>query len=247
MRKVVAITGGSRGIGGQTAIEFAKSGFDVAISYNKSGPEALQLLEELRSFGVLAIAVKADFADPDECTKFINTTIRELGDLYILVNNVGTSQQELFTEISYEQWREMFCVNLDSCFICSQVAVRHMLKKGDAQRGKIINVSSIWGLVGASCEVHYSAAKAAMIGLTKALAKELGPSGIQVNCVAPGIVDTDMNKHLDKETMDTLINSTPLMRLGSVLDIAKTILFLASENSNFITGQVISPNGGFVV
>ena len=170
--------------------------------------------------------------------------MEQFGHIDVLVNNAGIAQQKMFTEITEQDWKKMFSVNIDGMFNCTQLALRDMIKR---HKGKIINVSSIWGIAGASCEVHYSASKAAVIGFTKSLAKELGPSGIQVNCVAPGVIETDMNKNLDDLTIKEIINETPLERIGTPRDIANTILFLAQDASDFITGQVISPNGGFVI
>lgn len=242
--KTVLITGASRGIGYQTAIEFSKHGYNVAMGYNKSKESAINLVNILRKNSPNIIAVKADLSIPDEANNLVSHTIDQFGHIDILVNNAGVSDQRLFVDITMEEWNKMLAINLNSCFVCTQAAVRDMLKR---KYGKIINVSSIWGITGASCEVHYSTSKAAIIGFTKALAKELGPSGIQVNCVAPGIINTDMNKDFSDATIEELIKETPLCRLGLAGDVAKTILFLASEDSNFITGQVISPNGGFLI
>ena len=168
----------------------------------------------------------------------------QLGGVDILVNNAAVARQSLFTDISPEEWRNTFAVNVDGMFHCSQLALPHMLR---LHKGCIVNLSSMWGQVGASCEVLYSATKAAVIGLTKALAQEVGPGGVRVNCVAPGVIDTEMNAHLSAEDMDTLKNNTPLMRLGTPEDIANAICFLASDSASFITGQVLSPNGGYVI
>ena len=167
-----------------------------------------------------------------------------LGEVDILVNNAGGGTQILFSDISDELWRETFALNVDGCFYCCKEALPHMIHE---KQGKIINISSIWGVTGASCEVHYSAAKAAIIGLTKALAKELGPSGINVNCVAPGVIDTPMNAHLSEEAMNELKEETPLCRIGTPEDVANAVYFLASDDASFITGQVLGANGGFVI
>ena len=166
------------------------------------------------------------------------------GGVDILVNNAGIAQQKLFTDITDEDFDKMFAVNVKGVFNCCREAVPYMVNR---KNGRIINISSIWGISGASCEVHYSASKAAVIGLTKALAKELGPSGICVNCIAPGVIDTPMNSCFDSDTMNALIDETPLMRIGTPEDIAKTVFFFASEDSSFITGQVICADGGFIV
>lgn len=244
MNKTVVITGASRGIGRQTAIDFSKLGYNVVMGYNKSKKSVLALLDELRCFNPNVICLQADIAVDAEARRLILAAIAEFGRIDILVNNAGVSQQKLFTEITRSEWDEMFNINMGGCFACTQEAVKDMLKR---KNGKIINVSSIWGITGAACEVNYSASKSAVIGFTKALAKELGPSGIQVNCVAPGVVDTDMNKNLSRAEIDDLIEQAPISRLGTPEDISNVILFLSSEKSDFITGQVISPNGGFVI
>lgn len=167
----------------------------------------------------------------------------QLGEVDVLINNAGVSNQKLFTDITDDDWRETLGVSLDGAFYCSREALPHMIRQ---KSGVIINISSMWGEVGASCEVHYSAAKAGIIGLTKALAKEVAPSGIRVNCIAPGVIMTDMMKSFDEETIEELRLETPLERLGTPDDIAEAAMFLASERASFITGQVLSVNGGFV-
>lgn len=244
MKKTVLITGSSRGIGAKTALKFSDMGYNVVINYNNSEKEALEILQKIRDNGVEAIAVKSDVSNYNEAKFLVDKAISEFGKLDVLVNNAGIAHQKLFTDISESEWRRMFEVNIQSMFNCSKFAAKNMIKN---HCGKIINVSSVWGVQGASCEVHYSASKAAVIGFTKALAKELGPSGITVNCVAPGVIDTDMNSHLKREDLEELINSTPLMRLGLTEDVANLIVFLASENANFITGQTIGCDGGFFV
>ena len=174
----------------------------------------------------------------------VNHCIGVFGKIDVLVNNAGITQSKLFTDITYEDWKEMMDINLNGIFYTTQKALQYMIPE---MSGKIINISSIWGMVGGSFEVHYSTSKAAIIGMSKALAKELGPSNIQVNVIAPGVIQTDMLNDIDEDIIDTLREETPLMRLGTPEDIANCVLFLASEKSNFITGQVISPNGGFVI
>jgi len=244
MNKTVLITGASRGIGAATAREFAKKGYLVAINYNRSKEQAEAVLEELRKQGYQAMIVKADVSNACEVQSMVDEVISQFGTIDVLVNNAGIAKQRLFIDISEEEWNRMLAVNVSGVFHCSQKVLPLMIKN---QRGKIINVSSIWGITGASCEVHYSATKAAVIGLTKALAKEVGLSHIQVNCVAPGVTKTDMLASLDEETMHDLAEETPLGTIGEPSDIAHTILFLASDEADFITGQVISPNGGFVI
>lgn len=241
--KTAIITGSSQGIGRQIALEFAKNGYAVVVNYNKSKNEAFELAENIKNLGGNAIAAEADVSKFEETQKLINLSLNEFGKIDVLVNNAGISLQKIFQDVSEAEWKNLFDVNVGSVFNCCSCVLKDMIPR---KSGKIINISSIWGMVGASMEVHYSASKAAVIGFTKALAKELGPSGINVNCVAPGVIDTKMN-NFDQETLAELKNETPLRKIGSALDIAKTVLFLASSDTDFITGQVISTNGGFVI
>ena len=243
-KKTVLITGASRGIGRATAILFAKSGYNVLINYNKSENEANELLDTLTNEVYSVRIFKADVSKRHEVNLMFNYCIGEFGKIDVLVNNAGISVNKLFTDLTDEDWNEMMDINLNGIFYTTQKALQYMLPE---LSGKIINVSSIWGLVGASSEVHYSVSKAAIIGMTKALSKELGPSNIQVNCVAPGVIQTDMLNGISDEIIDMLREETPLQKLGTPEDIANCILFLADDKSNFITGQVISPNGGFVI
>lgn len=244
MCKTVLITGASRGIGHETARLFAINGYKVAINYNSSEGEALALAKELLDFGFSAMAVKADVSQREQVDHMVDLVNKQFGDIDILVNNAGIAIQQLFTDISELEWNKMFDINVKGMFLCCQRVLPAMIRK---QCGKIINISSIWGITGASCEVLYSTTKAAVIGMTKALAKELGPSHIQVNCVAPGVIATEMNSGLDSEAVKELKEQTPLGTIGMPTDIAETIAFLASDKADFITGQVISPNGGFVI
>ena len=241
--KTAVITGSSQGIGRQIALEFAKNNYNVVINYNKSKNEAFELVEKIKKSGGTSIAVQADVSKFQEAQKLIDLSLNEFGKINVLVNNAGISLQKIFQDVSEAEWKNLFEVNVGSVFNCCSCVLKDMILR---KSGKIINISSIWGMVGASMEVHYSASKAAIIGFTKALAKELGPSGINVNCVSPGVIDTKMN-NFDQETFAELKNETPLGKIGSALDIAKTVLFLASSDADFITGQVISPNGGFVI
>ena len=243
MKKTIVITGSSSGIGLATAEEFASPENNIVINYNKNRSGALELLEKIRAEGCRAIAIKADVSQPEGAQTLMDSAVEQFGKIDVLVNNAGISQQKLFTEITPEDLERMFRVNVFSMFYCSKIAVKDMLKR---HSGKIINVSSMWGISGASCEVHYSASKAAVIGFTKSLAKELGPSNITVNCVAPGAIKTKMNDFLSKSEINALSESTPLGRMGKPEEIAKLISFLASSGADFITGQVISPNGGLV-
>ncbi len=239
MKRTVVITGSSGGIGEVTAREFAREGYNVVINYFKSKDAAEALAKELGG-----IAVGADVSLEAEAKILIDTAVRHYGSIDVLVNNAAISGQKLFTDISGEEWDRMFAVNVKGAFNCSKAALEYML---GCHSGKIINISSMWGVTGGSCEVHYSASKAALIGMTKALAKEVGLSGIRVNCVAPGVIMTRMNSHLQEEDLKALAEETPLGMLGRPVDVAKTVLFLAGEGGDFITGQVISPNGGIVI
>lgn len=240
----VLITGAATGIGRAAALLFAADGYNVAVHYNKSEKEALALCEQIAAQGGRAVTVRADVADAAQVNAMVRRVIDVFGRIDVLVNNAGVAQTKLFTDLTANDWDTMFDVNVKGVFHCCQTVLPGMISR---KAGCIVNVSSIWGMVGASCEVPYSAAKAAVIGLTKALAKELGPSGIRVNCVAPGVIETRMIDGLDDDTRAALKEETPLCRLGTAEDVAQTIRFLASENSSFLTGQVISPNGGFVI
>ncbi|HCT64187.1 MAG TPA: 3-oxoacyl-ACP reductase [Lachnospiraceae bacterium] len=243
MRKNIIITGASRGIGAETARLFAQNGCNVIINYNKSEAEAIKLREEIIQKGGVAEIFKADVLKREEVDSMIEFCISQFGGIDILVNNAGIAKYGLFMDITEKDWDETININLKGVFNCSQSVIGHMINR---KEGKIINIASIWGMVGSSCEVAYSVSKAGVIGLTKALAKELGPSNIQVNCVAPGAINTDMNVNFSKEEMKDFIDATPLMRLGKPIEIAEVVLFLA-EKADFITGQIISPNGGYVI
>ncbi len=238
--KTVLITGASRGIGRETAQKFHSNGYNVIINYNKNEKAALELHSMLSN----SMVIKADVSDEAQVKNMIESVIERFGVIDVLVNNAGIARQKLFTDISTEEWNDMIGTNLNSVYYTCKYTVPYMVSK---KQGKIINVSSMWGISGASCEVHYSAAKSAVIGFTKALAKELGPSGIQVNAVAPGTIMTDMCNGFDDETMDLIREETPLGRIGTAEDVANSIYFLASDQSDFITGQVLSPNGGMVI
>lgn len=243
-KKTVLITGASRGIGKAIAKLFAENNYNVVINYNKSEYEAKELQNYLINKGYSVRIFKADVSNINEVNSLVNYTIGQFEKIDVLINNAGISKTNLFTDISYEEWNEIMNVNLNGVFYTTKKALQYMIPE---MSGKIINISSIWGIVGGSFEVHYSTSKAAIIGMTKALAKELGPSNINVNCIAPGVIKTDMIKNLSEDTLDMLKEETPLMKLGTPEDIAKCALFLASEGGDFITGQVISPNGGFVI
>ena len=237
--KTVLITGGSRGIGREIAKAFAKSGYRVAFTYKKSENEAKSLAEEID-----ALAIRADSAVEGDVVSAVNLVKSKYGRIDCLINNAAISSFSLFTDITLDQWNEMIAVNLTGAFLYAREVSRGMVGE---KSGRIINISSMWGLVGSSCEVHYSTAKAGLIGMTKALAKELGPSGITVNAVAPGLINTDMNKSLDADAIKAIKDETPLMRVGECTDVAAAALFLASDEASFITGQVINVSGGFVI
>lgn len=242
--KTVLITGGSRGIGKALSKAFAKEGYNVLINFNKSENEAKELYTILNEKNFSVKLFKADVSNRENVENMMDYCVKEFGGLDVLVNNAGISQDKLFTDITDEDWDNMMNINLKGSFYCSQVALKYMISE---KKGNIINISSIWGISGASCEVHYSITKAGMIGMTKALAKEVGPSNIRVNSIAPGVINTDMLSGYNEEDINVLVEETPLMRLGTPEDIANCAIFLASDKSNFITGQVISPNGGFVI
>lgn len=244
MAKAVLITGAATGIGRETARRFAAEGWCVAVHYNSSEAAAQKLVEELKARHASAIPVRADIRDGAAVEAMMDKVRYAFGRIDALVCNAGISQQKLFTDITPRDWSDMFDVNVTGAYRCIQAVLPGMISR---KAGSIVTVSSIWGVVGASCEVHYSASKAALIGLTKALAKELGPSGIRVNCVAPGVIDTAMNAHLDDDTKAALKDETPLQTIGTPRDVAEAILYLASDKSNFVTGQVLGVNGGMVV
>lgn len=233
MRNVL-ITGASKGIGKAAAELFSELGDNVFINYNQSEKAAKEL--EKKTGGV---AIKADVSDSYQVKKMFE----KINGVDVLVNNAGIDGFYLTDSMTDDEWKKIIDVNLSGAFYCAREALKYMISK---KSGAIVNVSSIWGITGASCEVAYSAAKAGLIGFTKALAKEVGPSGIRVNCVAPGVIDTDMNKNLDFDSKRKLCEETPLGRMGTAAEVAEAIYFLSSEEG-FITGQVLSPNGGFVI
>lgn len=241
---VVLITGASRGIGAACARAFAQAGFNVAVNYNRSKENAESLARKLRDLGVSAVAVQADVSDSASVRGMFDYVKANLGSVDVLVNNAGISHVGLLTEMTDGDWDTLLHTNLSSVFYCCKAALPDMIR---AHSGVIVNVASMWGEVGASCEAAYSASKAGVIGLTKALAKEVGPSGIRVNAVSPGVVMTDMMKGFSAEDVAALRDETPLMTLGTPEDIAEAVLYLSSDKARFITGQVLSVNGGMVI
>lgn len=241
-RKTVLVTGSSRGIGAAAARAFALSGYAVAIQYYRSEQTARALARELAGTGTEVLTVRADVSDPVQVGRMFDNVLDAFGQLDILICNAGVARQALLCDMSDADWRAVTGTDLDGVFYCCRAAYCHMVSR---KRGKILTVSSVWGVQGASCEAAYSAAKAGVIGLTKALARELGPSGITVNCVAPGVIDTEMNGNLTTEDLKSLAEATPLGRIGQPEDVARALLFLASPAADFITGQVLGVDGGF--
>ena len=242
-KKTALVTGGAKGIGEAICVGLAKDGYNIAINYNSSEKEALSLKEKLSTYTDIEI-FKADVSDSQQVNTMFNEIEKHFGGVDILVNNAGIAQQVLFTEITDEMWQKMIGVNLTGAFNCCRRALPYMINQ---KNGSIVNIASMWGEVGASMEVHYSASKAGLIGLTKALAKEVGLSGITVNAVSPGVVLTDMMSQFSDEDKKILADETPVGVLGKAEDIASAVSFLVSEEARFITGQVLSVNGGFVI
>lgn len=240
MAKTIFITGSSRGIGAAIAELFYNNGYNVAINYNNSEKEAKLLCEKLPG----SLLLKGNVSCEEDVKNMIEKTVNYFGCIDILVNNAGISSFNLLTDITLDEWEKIFSVNVAGTFLASKYAAKHMIGR---HSGKIINISSMWGVSGASCESCYSASKGAVIAFTKALAKELGPSGINVNCVAPGFIDTDMNSTISAEDREAFLSETPLGRVGKAEEVAKTVLFLASESADFITGQIIGCDGGAII
>jgi len=244
MRKIALITGGSRGIGAACVRAFAEAGYAVVFLYNRSAGKADALVQALRGEGRDVSAHPCDVSDPQQIAATIASILRTYHRIDVLVNCAGIAHIGLFTDMTEAEWDHLFAVNVRSAFSVTKAVLPGMISE---QKGSIVNVSSMWGEVGASCEVAYSATKAALIGLTKALAKEVGPSGVRVNCVTPGVIDTDMNASLTDDDRAALCDETPLGRIGDAAEVAKTILFLCSEGASFVTGQVVGVSGGLVI
>lgn len=244
MNRSALVTGSSRGIGRASALELARRGWPVCVNYMEHRQAAEELVDLLRGEGRMAMAFRADVSDRAAVNEMVRAAAETLGPVELLVNNAGISRQGLFQDVDDALWDRLLAVNLTGPRNTVQAVLPHMLSE---KRGNIVNISSIWGLRGGSCEVAYACTKAGIVGLTRSLALELAPSGIRVNCVAPGCVETDMVRALGQETRAMLVEETPLGRLGRPEDIAEVVGFLASEKAGFITGQVITSDGGFVV
>ena len=244
MRKIALISGGSRGIGAACVRAFAEAGYAVAFLYNSSSEKAEALVRSLRAEGRDVSAFQCDVSDAAMVQTVIAEILRTYRRIDALVNCAGIAHIGLFTDMTEAEWDHLFAVNVRSAFCITKAVLPGMISR---QTGSIVNVSSMWGEVGASCEVAYSATKAALIGMTKALAKEVGPSGVRVNCVTPGVIDTDMNASLTDDDRTALADETPLGRIGQAKEVAGTILFLCEEGAGFITGQVLGVSGGLVI
>ncbi len=244
MKKTVIITGASKGIGAATAILFARKGYNVVINYNNSFESANLLTRSLSSQGFSVMSFKANVANKLETELLIKEAMYKFGTVDVLVNNAGVAFQGLIDKTDEYDSDRIFDINLKGVYNCCRAVVPEMVAQ---KNGKIINISSMWGQVGASCEVAYSAAKAGVIGLTKALAKELAPSGITVNAIAPGLIETGMNANIDVDALNAFVEDIPLGRMGSADEVAAAVYFLASSDADYITGQVLGVNGGYVI
>ena len=240
--KTVLVTGGSRGIGKCIVENLAKEGYNVVLNYNKSVKEAKKIKEELDNQGKKIEIFKADVSKRENVKKLIKFTIDKFNNIDVLINNAGIAKLQMFNDITDEDWNEMLNTNLNSAFFTIQEVLPNMIHN---KNGCIINISSIWGITGASCEVAYSVSKAGINGLTKALAKELGLSNIRVNAIAPGVIDTDMNSNIDNAIKEQIKEETPLNKIGKPIDIYRCVKWLIEDE--FTTGQIISPNGGYLI
>ena len=242
MSKTIIITGGSRGIGAAIVNLLAKENYNIVLNYNKSEEIAKKMQKEFTSLGKTVEIFKADVSKREEVKKLVEFTIEKFGKIDVIINNAGISQTKLFTDITDEDWNNMLNVDLNSVFYMTQEVAPYMIHE---KQGCIINISSIWAMVGASCEVHYSVAKAGVDAMTKSLAKELGPSNIRVNSIAPGIIDTDMNKYLSEQELEQIKEEIPLGKIGNTVSIAKCAKWLIEDD--YTTGQIIAINGGWSI
>lgn len=240
---VIWITGADRGIGAAIAHRFAYAGNQIVLHYHKEEEQAKQTKAQLEEKGASVLLCQGDVKNEADILRIHEESQCEYGAIDVLVHNAGIARQKLFLDISRAEWDEMMDVHVTGAYLCIQCVLPHMISR---KRGKIVLISSIWGMVGASCEVHYSTAKAALIGLTKALAKEVAPCNIQVNCVAPGIIQTDMMDSFTKDDIRVMCEEIPVGALGTADQVASSVSFLCSSEADYITGQVISPNGGYV-
>ena len=240
--KTVIVTGGSRGIGAEIVKLLAKEKYNIVLNYNKSESQAKQIQENLLQENIKIEIFRADVSKREEVKKLIKFTLEKFKTIDVLINNAGIASEKLFTETTDEEWNTMINTNLNSVFYCSQEALKEMINK---KQGCIINISSIWGVTGGSCEVAYSVAKAGINGLTKALAKEVGLSNIRVNAIAPGIIETEMNSHLSSKEKNEIKEEIPLNKIGRPIDIAKCVKWLIEDE--YTTGQIISINGGWYI
>lgn len=240
--KVIVVTGGSRGIGAEIVKRLAQNNYRVILNYNKSEKEAKNIKEEFKKNNINIDIFKADVSKREEVKALIDFAINKFEKIDVLINNAGISQTKLFTDLTDEDWNNMIQTNLTSAFYCTQEAIKSMISR---KKGLVINISSIWGITGASCEVHYSVAKAGIDGMTKALAKELGPSNIRVNSIAPGMINTDMNQIYTYEEIKDIIEDIPLNKVGKTIDVARCVEWLIEDE--YTTGQVISINGGWLI
>ena len=240
--KTVLVTGGSRGIGKCIVENLAEDGFNVVLNYNKSEKQAKQIQKELSEQGINIEIYKADVSKREDVKKLVKFTLNKFKNIDVLINNAGIAKLQMFNDITDADWNEMLNTNLNSVFYTTQEVLPNMIHN---KNGCIINISSIWGVVGASCEVSYSVSKAGINGMTKSLAKELGLSNIRVNAIAPGVIDTEMNSNLDNAIKEQIKNDTPLNKIGKPIDIYRCVKWLIEDE--FTTGQIISPNGGYVI
>lgn len=240
--KTVLVTGASGGIGKAICLEFAKSGYNVALCYNNGEKEAMSLEKEISNFNKNVMSVKCDLSDALQIKNMIKLVNEKFGGVDILVNNAGVSSIKMLCDVSEIEWDKTFDVNVKSAYLCINEVSPHMVHN---KWGRIINVSSVWAHMGSACEAHYCASKSALLGLTKALSKEFALSGITVNCVSPGLIDTKMNAHLTQEEMKEVLSEIPIGTIGKPEDVANAVLFLASDKSSYITGQTICVDGGW--